>query len=409
MIGLLLFYADTGALASKNSKTSEVRSSLDNVSFFGGINHQFSTNNNSGKAGELFGIPAIKKRYDDVNTPRLMLGLSCNVDDKNSLFIQFNSEGKNMALNYLYFKNRITDNLAINFGQMSTLSSMENDTGNRSLFNEKTRSNIGNVPERKKLKKKFATMFTTNGTGVGLAYSTERLSLGGGLYGNSFGDNDDDINKLILNFRGYTNPYLDGNNAVHMGINCFYEDRKMYFDRSSPADNISTVPIFKTKKIGLEFALNYGIFNVQSEYHFLFAKVGNFYDESSKVWTKRLDNFYVQLNVSLTGETLGYDRGTFSFSNTRNPLTNNGFGAVALAVRFSENNLNDYGVRKLFDYGRHREIAVALNWIPVKNLRFTVQFSNFRENFDLEEAQELNGWKNINYYNVFSLKSGFSF
>ncbi|MDR2777312.1 MAG: OprO/OprP family phosphate-selective porin [Rickettsiales bacterium] len=409
LIVLVVLYIPDGVAAGEQSGKS---SFLDNIKFSGRVHYQISGNRNSGKAGKLLGVPETGDKHTNVGLPKFLLGVGYRIGGSNFLVTQFTSEGGEIVLDSLFFKSKVTDRFVLTIGRLPIPLSMEADTsGNHFLMNEKTRANVGSSSD-KKISRKTVVLFTTMGIGANAEYSDEYAGLQMGFYGNDVRDRSEEMSKKIFSVRGRVNPYRKGNNLVHLGANYFYEDRGIYgvpAMTKQEADEIGTMPIFASDRVGFEFALNYGIVNFQSEYHFLTATVGKFHDSSFRGRTKKLHNFYAQVNINLTGETLEYSSGVFGSPRVKSPVDRGGPGAIGLVARYSENNLNDYSDDKPFDYGRHREISMALNWMPVNSLRFTMQLSNFREKFELPRAIELNEGKGTNEYYAFSLKSRFFF
>jgi phosphate-selective porin OprO/OprP len=120
----------------------------------------------------------------------------------------------------------------------------------------------------------------------------------------------------------------------------------------------------------------------------------------------RYSGYYVFGSVFLTGESRaasykGYDKdfntpGSFGDVQIKNPLNKGGYGAFELAARYSEINLNNGGlVDGNFVYaagvagnaaqkaiastatlgGRQDNLTVALNWYPVKGVRFQANWT----------------------------------
>ena len=117
--------------------------------------------------------------------------------------------------------------------------------------------------------------------------------------------------------------------------------------------------------------------------------------------------YYVQGSVFLTGESRaasykGYDKdwntpGTFGDVAIKNPLNKGGFGAWEFAARYSELNLNNGGlVDSNYAYwrrrrrqcgpqqaiaktatlgGREENLTLALNWYPVRGVRFQANWT----------------------------------
>jgi phosphate-selective porin OprO and OprP len=158
-----------------------------------------------------------------------------------------------------------------------------------------------------------------------------------------------------------------------------------------------------------EVAASYGPFSVQGEYS------GAHYERDAGTALALGNNggsslnysgYYVQGSVFLTGESRaasykGYDKdwntpGTFSDIVILNPLSKGGLGAWEFAARYSELNLNNGGlVSGPYAYwaavaggaadkalastatlgGREENLTLALNWYPVKGVRFQANWT----------------------------------
>ncbi|OAI31321.1 hypothetical protein A1351_05475 [Methylosinus sp. R-45379] len=158
-----------------------------------------------------------------------------------------------------------------------------------------------------------------------------------------------------------------------------------------------------------EMAATYGPFSVQGEYsgaHYerdagTAALLGNNGGSSLNY-----SGYYVQGSVFLTGESRaasykGYDKdwntpGTFGDVAIKNPLNKGGLGAWEFAARYSELNLNNGGlVDSNYAYlaavagnaaqqaiaktatlgGREENLTLALNWYPVRGVRFQANWT----------------------------------
>ncbi|MDR3078564.1 MAG: hypothetical protein LBU15_00825 [Rickettsiales bacterium] len=387
--------------------------SQNRLKFSGRVHGEFSSNGNGGRAGELFGIRETSNRYSNVHLSNVLFITDFKVIDENHLVAKLALGGGDVALDSLFFRRDLARGLSLMVGQITLPFSMEADTnGNHSVMNGKTRMNLGDSNSRN-VSRKNVQFFTTSGIGLNLRYSGWHSNWQIGVYGNDLRDNSKQISKTIFSGRLNLNPWRDGDNLIHLGVSYFYEDRR-FPSLSTPmtgtdASSIGSLPIFGADRIGLEAALNYGLFNIQLEYGLPRIRFGKFDDTSSRAKTRRLGALAVQLNINLTGETMKYDEGSFKFEGVRNPLGRGRYGTFGLALRYANGNFNDYSTTRPFDYGRHEEWALALNWRPVNSLRFTAQHSWFRERFDLPEAVRLNGGEGDSRYNLFSLKSRFFF
>jgi phosphate-selective porin OprO/OprP len=135
---------------------------------------------------------------------------------------------------------------------------------------------------------------------------------------------------------------------------------------------------------GFEGAAAYGPFSAQAEY------VGAQYERDPGNIAVRganggssvdFSSYYVYGAVFLTGESRaasyrGYDKdwntpGTFHDVAIKNPVGKGGYGAWEFAARFSELNLNNSGLLG----GREENLTLALNWYPVRGVRFQANWT----------------------------------
>jgi phosphate-selective porin OprO/OprP len=100
------------------------------------------------------------------------------------------------------------------------------------------------------------------------------------------------------------------------------------------------------------------------------------------------DGYYVQLSWAITGERRGYStrRGAFGSPKPDHSVFQGGFGAFEVALRFSEADLRDTGVRG--DTGD--TLAAGINWYPSENLRTSINYVRITENeFDRRNREDL--------------------
>jgi len=168
-------------------------------------------------------------------------------------------------------------------------------------------------------------------------------------------------------------PFIseDGKEWVHLGASWSYEkstDNKVTFNASRDTEIIST--LFTTGVIsaemfnivGLEGAVNWNQFSVQGEY--VIADV-----DKGAGPNGQLDSFYVQGSWYLTDENRRYSRRSGSiarfkpkqnFSWNKKWSEGRGTGALQVAVRYSELDLNDSDAG--IAGGEQESLTVGLNW-----------------------------------------------
>ena len=152
--------------------------------------------------------------------------------------------------------------------------------------------------------------------------------------------------------------------------------------------------LVSTGAINTESAFAWGIEGA-AQWQNLFGQAGYFgYGIDQRMPSKpelNFDGWYVQGTWVVTGESKGYNasNGAFTPPKPRTPfsLDGGGVGAVELAARYSDLDLNDHagtlgqpipanGVRG----GEQQILTFALNWYPVSALKFGLQFQNVHIN-----------------------------
>lgn len=126
--------------------------------------------------------------------------------------------------------------------------------------------------------------------------------------------------------------------------------------------------------LGIESALVYGPWSVQSEY--MMAEVNG----NNGVPSPTFDGFYVQGSYFLTGEHRNYKTSSGSFGRVK-PKENHSFkdggsGAWEVATRYSEIDLDDAGITG----GKLKDVTVGLNWYLNPNTR--VMWDYIRSDLD---------------------------
>jgi phosphate-selective porin OprO and OprP len=168
-------------------------------------------------------------------------------------------------------------------------------------------------------------------------------------------------------------PYIseDGKEWVHLGASWSYEkatDNKVTFNAARDTEIISTlfttgvISAERFNIVGLEGAVNWNQFSVQGEY--VIADVGKGAGPNGK-----LDSFYVQGSWYLTDENRRYSRRAGSiarfkpkqnFSWNKKWSEGRGTGALQVAVRYSELDLNDSDAG--IAGGEQESLTVGINW-----------------------------------------------
>ena len=185
-------------------------------------------------------------------------------------------------------------------------------------------------------------------------------------------------------------PYIseDGKEWVHLGASWSYEkstDNKVTFNASRDTEIISTlfttgvISAERFNIVGLEGAVNWNQFSVQGEY--VIADV-----DKGAGPNGQLDSFYVQGSWYLTDENRRYSRRSGSiarfkpkqnFSWNKKWSEGRGTGALQVAVRYSELDLNDSDAG--IAGGEQESLTVGLNWElnPMSRIMYNYVHADF--------------------------------
>jgi phosphate-selective porin OprO/OprP len=148
--------------------------------------------------------------------------------------------------------------------------------------------------------------------------------------------------------------------------------------------NTGNIPARHASTVGAEFAAQKGPFFLASEYEHISV------ERSDIASTPTFNGYYVEGTWFLTGETKAYNQGNAAFDG---PTTikhvfdpkNGGFGAIELALRFSDMNLNYHagaagaapgadGIRG----GEQQIFTAGINWYPTPIVRFMLDYQHVR-------------------------------
>ncbi len=144
----------------------------------------------------------------------------------------------------------------------------------------------------------------------------------------------------------------------------------------------------KEQRLGLEAAGVYGPFSLQAEY--MMSEV-----DTDFLGKREMDGWYVLGSWVMTGENRSYSRaaGTFGGIKPRNNFKlsgeDRGLGALELALRYSELDLNDGGHRGI-QGGSEDTITLGLNWYLNPNAR--IMFNYMHTQVDRDFYYSANNW-----------------
>ena len=185
-------------------------------------------------------------------------------------------------------------------------------------------------------------------------------------------------------------PYIseDGKSWTHLGVSWSYEkatDNQVTFNGARDTEitsNFLTTGVIGARKfniVGLEGAINLDQFSLQGEYVITDVKR----DENTN---GQLDAFYIQGSWYLTGENRRYSKrkGVIArfkpnqnFSWNKKWSEGRGTGALQLAVRYAELDLNDQSAG--IAGGEQNSLTLGINWElnPVSRIMYNYVHANF--------------------------------
>ena len=120
-----------------------------------------------------------------------------------------------------------------------------------------------------------------------------------------------------------------------------------------------------TTRVGLEVATVLGSFSFQSEYISIsLSKTDIDY---------KFNGWYTQLSYFLTGESRNYKAKTARFSRVKpiKPMDKDGFGAIEVACRVTQIDLEDKDKKG----GKERDYTLGINWYLKSNLRLMADYT----------------------------------
>jgi phosphate-selective porin OprO/OprP len=148
--------------------------------------------------------------------------------------------------------------------------------------------------------------------------------------------------------------------------------------------NTGNIPARHASTVGAEFAAQKGPFFLGSEYEHISI------ERRDIASTPSFDGYYVEGTWFLTGETKAYNQGNAAFDGptTVNHVFNpaaGGIGAIELALRWSDMNLNYHagsaGTAPAADAirgGQQQIFTAGLNWYPTPIVRFMLDYQHVR-------------------------------
>jgi len=160
----------------------------------------------------------------------------------------------------------------------------------------------------------------------------------------------------------------EGDPLLHAGLSVSVRDVDMIGYDSELADT-GTLPADGLNLLGLEVASVMGPVHASAEYVMIDADLTGGADDPT------FGAYYVQVGWFLTGEHRGYKASAAAFDRTVPNQSwtrkSKGFGAVEVAARYANLDLNDSGVNG----GELDDITLGLNWYLNSNMRIMLDYA----------------------------------
>ena len=219
-------------------------------------------------------------------------------------------------------------------------------------------------------------------TGIAAYYTYGNLAtLSGGVFGEGVGSGSDgNTTSYAFTGRATIAPINADRRVVHLGSAVSYrkpDDTDTDRFRSRFETHVTNVRLVDTgaiagidsiTKANVEFATVYKRYSLQSEY--LLTSI----DRSSAMGGDLdFDGYYLLGSIFLTDDSRPYSLGGGSFGKVSpsKPLSNGGLGAWELGFSYHDIDLSDGGI----DGGTQTMFGIALNWYPVTNFRFQINYN----------------------------------
>jgi phosphate-selective porin OprO and OprP len=179
-------------------------------------------------------------------------------------------------------------------------------------------------------------------------------------------------------------PRANGSSTTSIADTVSFSDRPELRVDPTSFLNTGSIPAKNAAAVGGELAGGWQSLFFQGEYYHIFVDQSGLSATSPKP-ELNFDGFYTEASWTITGESRKYipTTGAYSAIVPAHPLSfkNGSWGAFELAARYSYVDLNDHatpGVSPLVTGGvfggRAAGIALGVNWYPVRNIRFMLNY-----------------------------------
>lgn len=213
--------------------------------------------------------------------------------------------------------------------------------------------------------RRIGAMASTNGAN----WTAAAALFGSGVTGDAANEGDE---RWHLNGRVTFAPLYEKTRVLHLGVGATFGDPNdetlryrvrpethVFGNRFVDTGNIPRVD--NDWRIAAHLAVVYGPFSVQGEY----MHVGVERDSADDL---DFNGWYAEASYFLTGESRNYlpKKGIFGVVKPKQSVTNGGYGAWQIAVRYSGIDLSDEDIRG----GQARNVTLGLNWHATTYVRF---------------------------------------
>jgi len=211
--------------------------------------------------------------------------------------------------------------------------------------------------------------------GVGLSAYGDFWTASMGAFGHKVGDKTTVDSNYDFTGRVTLVPVRKNDLIVHLGGGISYRlpnSTQVVRFRQQPESHVTNTRLVDTGNINnvdnyisydLEGATVYGPVSVQGEY-----VRTNIHFQNGLPNEPNFNGFYVYASWFVTGESRPYSvkKGAFERVHPNHNFGPKGWGALELAARFSQLDLEDAGVSG----GREQDVTVGVNWYPHPHVRF---------------------------------------
>ncbi|MBB3996463.1 OprO/OprP family phosphate-selective porin [Aureimonas pseudogalii] len=277
---------------------------------------------------------------------------------------------------YAYLNYEVGDALTVQAGYQDVTFSMQQLMGSRSATFAEDGQNAG--------------LQLTDAVGVAALAGGERWSFNGGVFGGDINRQPFDDGVTVAG-RGTYAPYLDGDDAVHLGLGLaggFDRQETLSFSGDAGTSLVAASPVStgdfegpgKLLSVNLEAAATLGRLTLQSEY--TVSRV-----ESRAGGEATLGGGYLSALVFLTDDHRQYEAKSGQFERVKpaQSVTKGGIGAFEIGARLDHLDLSDAE-----DGGTQLSGTAILNWYPTDVLRFTTSHTYTQVTEGPDDGDEVN-------------------